>query len=53
MPKILIVDDEKMMLKIVSKILSKNYEIICASSGAEAIELFESEKPDMVLSDLL
>ena len=53
MQKILVVDDEKMMLKLATRILSKNYEIVCASSGAEAIKLFESEKPDMVLSDLL
>lgn len=53
MPKILIVDDEKMMLKIASKILSRDYEIICANSGAEAIELFRRERPDLVLSDLL
>ena len=53
MPKILIVDDEKIMLKIASKILSSEYEIICANSGAEAIELFERERPDMVLSDLM
>ena len=53
MQKILIVDDEIIMQKIASKILSKKYEIITASSGAEAIELFETQKPDMVLSDLL
>ena len=53
MQKILIVDDEKMMQKIASKILSTKYEIVCASSGAEAIELFENENPDMVLSDLM
>ena len=53
MQKILIVDDEIIMQKIASKILSKKYEVICASSGEEAIELFENEKPDMVLSDLL
>lgn len=53
MQKILIVDDEKMMLKLATRILSKNYDIVCASSGAEAIELFDNEKPDMVLSDLL
>ena len=53
MRKILIVDDEKIMLRIASKILSKEYEIICANSGAEAVELFRREKPDMVLSDLL
>ena len=53
MQKILIVDDEQMMLKLATKILFKRYDIVCASSGAEAIELFESEKPDLVLSDLL
>ena len=53
MAKILIVDDEKIMLKIASKILSKEYETICADSGAEAIEIFQREKPDLILSDLL
>lgn len=53
MPKILIVDDEKIMLKIASKILSRDYDVICADSGTKAIELFERERPDLVLSDLL
>ena len=53
MQKILIVDDEKMMLKLASRILAKSYQVVCASSGAEAVEIFEQEKPDMVLSDLL
>ena len=53
MRKILIVDDEKIMLRIASKILSKEYEILCANSGAEAVEIFRRERPDMVLSDLL
>ena len=52
MQKILIVDDEIMMQKIAKKILSAKYAIITASSGKEAIEIFETEKPDMVLSDL-
>ncbi|MBR2179351.1 MAG: diguanylate cyclase [Selenomonadaceae bacterium] len=53
MPKILVVDDDKLMLMITSRMLAKRYEIISALSGAEAVKLFESEKPDMVLSDLL
>ena len=53
MQKILIVDDEIIMQKIASKILSIKYKTICASSGEEAIKLFEVEKPDMVLSDLM
>ncbi|MBR4153704.1 MAG: diguanylate cyclase [Selenomonadaceae bacterium] len=53
MSKILVVDDEEMMLMMARHILSRKYEIITASDGFEAIELFEAERPDMVLSDLM
>ena len=53
MQKILIVDDERIMLRIATKILSRDYQTICATSGEEAIELFEQERPDLVLSDLI
>ncbi|MBR4904545.1 MAG: diguanylate cyclase [Selenomonadaceae bacterium] len=53
MNKILIVDDEEMMLMMAQHILSRKYEVITASDGFEAIELFESEHPDMVLTDLM
>lgn len=52
MKKIMIVDDEKIYLMMTNHILSSAYETVCASSGAEAIELYKKEKPDMVLSDL-
>ena len=53
MSKILIVDDDEMMLMMARHILSRKYEIVTATTGAEAIELFERERPDMVLSDLM
>ena len=53
MKKILVVDDEKMMLMLTRRILSAKYEIITAASGMEAIEIFQREKPDLVLSDLM
>ena len=53
MKKILVVDDEDIMLMITRRILSAKYDVVTASTGAEAIELFEREQPDMVLSDLL
>lgn len=53
MRKILVVDDEKIMLMLARRILSSKYEIVIANSGAEAIEIFEKEHPDLVLSDLL
>ncbi|MBR5089456.1 MAG: response regulator, partial [Ruminiclostridium sp.] len=51
--KILIVDDEPMMLMLTSRFLSADYDIIKANSGSEAIKLYEKEHPDMILSDLL
>ena len=53
MQKILIVDDDPVMLRLASMIISKHYQTVTASSGAEALNLFEKEKPDLVLSDLL
>ena len=52
MRKILIVDDDPIMLLLARRILSKQYEIVTANSGAEAMELFAKEQPDLVLSDL-
>ena len=50
--KILIVDDEPMMLKLAERILKSSYETVCASSGKEALALFSAVRPDMVLSDV-
>ena len=53
MSKILIVDDEAMMLMMARRILARKYDVIAATTGAEAVELFRREHPDMVLSDLM
>ncbi|MCR5403759.1 MAG: diguanylate cyclase [Butyrivibrio sp.] len=50
--KILIVDDEKISLRMTDHILSSEYDTVCAASGKEAIKLYKSERPDLVLSDL-
>ncbi len=50
--KILIVDDQKITLKMTTHILDTRYDIICATSGHEAIELYKKERPDMILTDL-
>lgn len=52
MGKILIVDDEKMIRIVLSKVLSKaGYEIFEAENGKEALEKYEQYKPDLVLLD--
>ena len=50
--KILIVDDEKISLRMTDHILSSEYETVCASSGKEAIKVYKETLPDLVLSDL-
>ncbi len=52
MNKILIVDDEKISLTKTEHLLSMEYQTICASSGTEALELFRTEHPDVILADL-
>ena len=51
----MVVDDSTFMRKILIKILDEleHKEIIEASDGAEAIQKFESEKPDLVLLDII
>ena len=53
MRKILVVDDEKIMLMLAQRILSKKYEVTTATSGEEAIKIFEKDPPDLILSDLM
>ena len=51
--KVLVVDDLPANVKLITAILKKDYEIIPAYSGEEAIEKVESEKPDIVLLDIM
>ena len=52
MKKILIVDDEQVSLLMTDHILSTTYQTYAVSSGFQALDVFERENPDMVLSDL-
>lgn len=52
MTKILVVDDEKPISDIIKFNLTKEgYDVVVAMDGREAIELFESESPELVLLD--
>lgn len=52
--KILIVEDEKTLLKLESILLkSKGYRVVGATSGTEALALVQREKPDLVLLDVM
>lgn len=52
-PKILIVDDISVNLKILEKIITEEgYEALCALNVKEAISLLEETIPQLILSDL-
>lgn len=51
---VLVVDDEEVNLDIMSAILLDDFNVICASDGAEALKILQSheQKIDMVLLDI-
>lgn len=52
--KLLVIDDEHGLLEVVEAYLRKeNYEVIVSDNGKEGYALFQSEKPDMVILDLM
>lgn len=52
--KILIVDDEKAIVDILNHNLKREgYETVVAYDGEEAISVYEKEKPDLVLLDVM
>jgi two-component system, HptB-dependent secretion and biofilm response regulator len=52
--KILAVDDNIVNIKVLSQYLIKqDYDVVAAESGEEAIELFKSEAPDIILMDIM
>ncbi len=51
MKKVLIVDDMEVTREMAAYMLSSQYVTVCAASGQEAIDLYRTERPDMVLSD--
>jgi len=51
--KILVVDDEKLIRWSLKQNLEKeNYEVFTASTGEEAMDLFNQELPDLILQDI-
>ncbi len=52
--KILVVDDERQIVKLVEINLKKHgYDVVCAYDGVEALEKVDSEKPDMLVLDVM
>jgi len=53
MAKILVVDDAAFLRVRISKMLAGNgYQIIEAENGARAVDVYKTDKPDLVLMDI-
>jgi CheY-like chemotaxis protein len=55
LPKtILIVDDEKNLLELVSGLLKpEGYDVLKAESGYECLEILKTKKPDLIILDIM
>ena len=54
MKKILVVDDEKPISDIIKfNMVKEGYEVVTAFDGREALEMFEAERPDILILDLM
>ena len=52
-PKILVVDDERSMRELLEILLLKHgYDVQCAESGVEALDLIRSQPFDLVITDI-
>lgn len=54
MTKIMVVDDNERILEVLSKVLErKGYEVMVANSGEKCLEMLKSDKPDLILMDVM
>jgi DNA-binding response OmpR family regulator len=52
--KILLIDDEANIIKVLrSRLEAENFAVITASDGQEGLEKARSEKPDLIILDIL
>lgn len=51
-PKILIIDDSKVIIQIINDILSEEYQIQFALNGLDGLYNAETENPDLILLDI-
>lgn len=56
MARILVIDDDHMVLSLIKKVLEReNYEVVTASDGKEGLNIYEEQKQDidLVITDLI
>ena len=53
-PKVLVIDDDILVRRTISRILQHGgYEVSLAEDGAKGVAKFRSERPDLVITDII
>lgn len=52
-PKLLIVDDQPLVIRMLHQIFQADYEIFIATSGEEALDFCQKNPPDLILLDVV
>ena len=51
--KILVIDDETELLKLIqARLESKGYTVVAAGDGEEGLAKLKTEKPDLIITDI-
>jgi PAS domain S-box-containing protein len=53
LPAVLVVDDNADMREYITALLIKNFHVITAGNGLEALEKIKQRQPDLILSDIM
>ena len=54
MPKILVADDEKLLRDLLEfRLAQRDFDVVLAADGREALSCLESEEPDAVVLDMM
>ena len=51
--KILIIEDEKSLIKNLELALGEDYQVLSSSTGQEGIKIAQEDKPDLILLDFM
>src|ERR1700730_4593151 len=52
-PKVLLVDDDPVVRRIVLELLNSRYTVILASTGVQLPDLLQRHRPDLVILDVM
>lgn len=51
--KVLVIDDDPDFVESIKAVLQRKYDVVAASNGAEGLKKARSEKPDVILLDII